>query len=290
MNDHEQRFSDILWRLYRRPDPPLPWIDEGNLPWDDPEFSQRMLREHLDQSHGAASRTAREREVQIAWLRQKLALKPGDHLLDVTCGPGLYAVDFARLGCQVTGIDFGPASIAYARQLAQEKGVADRCHFLHEDVRKAPYPLAAYDAALFIYGQMGPFRRDDARMLLDQIAAALKPGARLVIELLDQERIDKKNSSWWFTDDKGLWGDRPFLHLGQRNWLDEEKIAVEQFTIIDLETAAATEINLCDQSYAVSELVDMLQKAGFSSVDVYPSWDGLPLYDAVEWIVYIAQK
>jgi len=26
------------------------------FPWDDPAFSERMLKEHLNQSHGAASR------------------------------------------------------------------------------------------------------------------------------------------------------------------------------------------------------------------------------------------
>jgi SAM-dependent methyltransferase len=290
MNEKEHQFSDLFWRLYHRPDPPQPWVDDGNLPWDDPQFSQRMLREHLDQSHGAASRTAPERELVINWLREKLHINAGDHLLDLTCGPGLYAVQFARLGCRVTGIDFSPASIAYARELAAAAGVADRCQFIQEDVRAAAYPPRSFDAALFIYGQLGPFRRQDAAVLLRKIATALKPGSRLVIELLNQERIDKKNSSWWFTDDQGLWGDRPFLHLGQRNWLEEEKISVEQFTIIDLETAAVTEINLCDQSYAVPEMVTILRAAGFSAVDVYPSWDDLPLYDAAEWVVYIAQK
>jgi SAM-dependent methyltransferase len=290
MNELEQRFSEILWRLYHRPDPPRAWVDDGNLPWDDPEFSQRMLREHLDQSHGAASRPNAEREQQINWLCQKLELKQGDHILDVTCGPGLYAVDFARQDCQVTGFDFSPASIEYARNQAIEQGVADKCQFIQEDVRSVSYPPSTYDAATLIYGQLGPFRREDAALLLRNIAMALKPGARLVVELLDQERVDKKNSSWWFTDDKGLWGDKPFLHLGQRNWLEEEKIFVEQFTIIDLETAASTEINLCDQTYAVSEMVDFLKKAGFTAVDVYSNWDSLPLYDAGEWIVYIAQK
>ena len=60
--------------------------------------------------------------------------------------------------------------------------------------------------------------------------------------------------------------------------------------IIYLETASAAEINLCDQTYAVSEMIDMLQEAGFGTVDVYQCWDDLPLYDADEWIVYIAQK
>jgi len=33
-----------------------------------------------------------------------------------------------------------------------------------------------------------------------------------------------------------------------------------------------------------------MQQAGFANMDVYPRWDGLPIYDADEWVVYVAQK
>ena len=290
MSDKAQRFSDTLWRIFHRPTPPLPWVNGGNLPWNEPAFAQRMLREHLDQSHGAASRVSGERELQINWLREKLGVAAGYQMLDMTCGPGLYAVEFARQGCQVTGVDFSPAAIAYAREYAERQGVTASCSFLEQDVRTVTFAPTSYDAGLFLYGQLAVFRREEALALLKEIARALKPEARLAIELLDQERVDKSHSSWWFTDDKGLWGDRPFLHLGERTWLAEEKISVEQFTIIDLETAESTEINLSDQTYAAPEMANMLRDAGFSSVDVYERWSDLPLYDADEWIVYVAQK
>jgi hypothetical protein len=34
----------------------------------------------------------------------------------------------------------------------------------------------------------------------------------------------------------------------------------------------------------------MLLKAGFRTVSTYPAWDGVDLYDAQEWIVYVAEK
>jgi hypothetical protein len=33
----------------------VPWRDGANLPWDDPAFSERMLAQHLDPSHGAGN-------------------------------------------------------------------------------------------------------------------------------------------------------------------------------------------------------------------------------------------
>lgn len=288
MTEQHKQLLDALWRIYRRPERPLPWASGGNLPWDEPDFSRRMLREHLDESHGAASRQARERALQIDWLWARLGLQPNQQLLDLTCGPGLYAVPLAQRGCRVTGVDFGPASIAHARQLAAETAVADRCHFMQQDVRQLDLAGRGFDAALLLYGQLAVFTRAEAQALLAQTAAALRPGARLSIELLNPERIDKTDSRWWYTDDTGLWGDAPFLHLGERFWYADEALSLERFFILHLETGQMDEIQLCDQLYTPDELTHMLRAAGFSHVDVYPAWDGLPLNDADEWLVYVA--
>jgi SAM-dependent methyltransferase len=280
-------FARALWRIYQRPTAAL-WQDGGNLPWNDPTFSARMLREHLDESHGAASRQAAERALQLDWLWARLALAPERRLLDLTCGPGLYAVPLAQRGVAVTGVDFGPASIAHARQLAAAAGVAERCAFVEADVRDYEPEAGAYDAVLFLYGQLAVFPRDEAAALLAKAARALRPGGRLVVELLDPARIDRKDSTWWFADDKGLWGERPFLHLGERRWDAAERASVERFTTLDLATGALDEIVLCDQSYEVAEMTALLRAAGFGEVAVYPGWDGLALYDAGEWIVYVA--
>lgn len=249
-----------------------------------------MLREHLDQSHGAASRTDGERALQLAWLWDKLGLQAGEAVLDVTCGPGLYAVALAERGCHVQGVDFGPAAIAYARELAAVHEVAELCTFVQQDVREMAVRGESFEAALVLYGQLAVMERGEAAALLAEIAAALKPGGKLVVELLEQERVDKQDSTWWFTDDKGLWGERPFLHLGERYWLAAEALSMERFHIVDLETGQMEEILLCDQTYGADEMKDILRSVGFAGVDVYPAWDDVPLYDAAEWNVYVATK
>lgn len=289
-NETEKALAHALWRLYHRPERPQLWRDGGNLPWNDPAFSQRMLREHLDESHGAASRVAAERAQQIDWLWRRLALEPGQRVLDMTCGPGLYAVELARRGCQVVGVDFGPAAIAYAVDWARSNGVAERCRFMEQDVTVWQSDEERYDAALFLYGQLAVFPRDQAQRLLQTIFQALRPGGKLCVELLDQDKVDKQRGSWWFTDDQGLWGSAPFLHLGERFWDEASRASLERFQILHLETGQLDEIILCDQTYAVTEMEQMMQQAGFATVNVYPAWDGLPLYDADEWNVYVAQK
>jgi SAM-dependent methyltransferase len=290
MDDPATKLSDALWRIYNRPERPAPWQNHGNLPWHEPDFSRRMLREHLDETHGAASRVSSEREQQVAWLGPHLDLHSGSRLLDFTCGPGLYATLFAGRGCLVTGIDFSPASVAYANELALRLGVAERCDFIQEDVRQVQLADSSYDAATFIYGQLAVFPRDVAQQLLAKLFRSLKPGGKLCVELLNQERVDKSESSWWFTDDSGLWGDAPFLHLGERFWNEAEAISIERFHLLHLETGELEQVTLCDQTYSEADMIEMMRGAGFSTVSVHPAWDQLPLYDASEWIVYIAQR
>ena len=53
----------------------------------------------------------------------------GKRALDIGCGSGRYSIELARRGAEVVGLDFAPAMVELARELAEEAGVAERCHF-----------------------------------------------------------------------------------------------------------------------------------------------------------------
>ena len=80
------RLTAALHRIYDRPQPPVPWRDGANLPWDDPAFDERMLAQHLDPSHGAASRPPREIRARVQQMTAWLGLPPGGRLLNFDCG------------------------------------------------------------------------------------------------------------------------------------------------------------------------------------------------------------
>ena len=282
---HDRGLAALL-RIYDRTCPPRPWRDGGNLPWDDPAFSERMLAQHLDQSHGAASRRLPEVRAQVQVMQDWLHLAPGGSLFDVTCGPGLYAASFARQGISVTGIDFGPAAIRYAR----ERYASLPCRFIEGDVREMDFAGSEFDAAIYLYGQFTVMTPAESAGVLQRIYAALRPGGRLLLEILDDDRFDKKDSTWWYTDRGGLWGDFPYLHLGERAWDPEQRAAVERFHIINLETGEVQVYGLSEQAYSVQQVTELLHTAGFAEVETHPAWDGLALRAAAEWVVYVARK
>ncbi len=57
---------------------------------------------------------------------------PHGRALDLGCGSGIHAVELARRGWQVTGVDTVPKALVRARERAREAGVEVR--FLHGDV------------------------------------------------------------------------------------------------------------------------------------------------------------
>jgi ubiquinone/menaquinone biosynthesis C-methylase UbiE len=62
----------------------------------------------------------------------------GRTVLDLGCGSGRYAVESAKRGAQrVVGVDFAPAMLDFARRMADEQGVGERCEFVRGDVVNA---------------------------------------------------------------------------------------------------------------------------------------------------------
>lgn len=151
-------------------------------------------------------------------------------------------------------------------------------------------PKANFDAAILLYGQFEALAKSEAHDLLTRLASTLKPGGKLCLELLNQAQVDKINSSWWYTDDQGVWSDSPFLHLGERFWYADEELAIERYYIIHLETGQMDEVYTRNQTYSPESIADLLIATGFASVQSYPAWDDLPLYDAEEWMVYIGER
>jgi 2-polyprenyl-3-methyl-5-hydroxy-6-metoxy-1,4-benzoquinol methylase len=68
-----------------------------------------MLDAHLDERYDAASRTVQKRTVIINWINNNI--KPRSKILDLGCGPGLYAHELGKMEHNVLGIDFNKISI-----------------------------------------------------------------------------------------------------------------------------------------------------------------------------------
>src|SRR5690606_4974225 len=70
-----------------------------------------------------SQRTVMEVEEVLKFLRDKGALEKNSSVLDIGCGPGKYALAFAKEVKRVTGTDISPKMIEYAKENAESRGL-----------------------------------------------------------------------------------------------------------------------------------------------------------------------
>ncbi len=252
---------------------PEPWAEGEKIPWDEPGFSARMLKEHLSQAHDAASRRFEIIDRHVAWIHHHVLGGHSTRVLDLGCGPGLYSNRLARLGHTCVGFDFGPASIAYAQEEAARDGLA--CTFRLADIRAADYG-EGYDLAMLIYGEMNVFRPVDIRTILNKAARALIPGWRATpraTELRGHRAGGKVRPSWYATS-SGLFSDSPHLVLTENSWNAEQAVGTTRHIVVDADSGEVTWVAMSNQAYTNESFRDLLRESGFDDVAFYPSLTG----------------
>jgi SAM-dependent methyltransferase len=258
--------------LATRAVPPAPWSEGDNIPWDDPAFSERMLREHLSQEHDLASRRLPIVEAQVAWMHRHVLGEAPSRILDLACGPGLYSHRLARRGHRCTGIDFSPASIAHARREAG--GLA--CDFVLGDIREVPLP-PDQDLALILYGQFNVFPREVATALASRVRTALRPGGELLLEVQTEEQVRSAAGALptWHAADGGLFAEGPHLVLHERFWEEEQRCATERWHVLEA-SGRIFRFALSNEAWTREELATALREAGFREVECLDRLEGSP--------------
>jgi len=252
-------------KLVNRKMPPSPWEEGRTIPWDDPEFSERMLKEHLTQEHDHASRRLPAIDAHVAWIDQELMGQNPANILDLGCGPGLYTQRLAALGHRCTGIDFSPVSVKYARSQAEDAGLP--IEYIQADLRKVEFG-SGYDLVMMIFGEFNVFPRSEGIDILQKACQALRLGGSLLLEVSTFEGVHEIGSqlSSWYTAQSGLFSSDPHIVLHESFWDDEQHVATERYFIIDLETSSLSQVSASQQAYLDEELVEMLESAGFEKV------------------------
>jgi ubiquinone/menaquinone biosynthesis C-methylase UbiE len=147
-----------------------------------------LMRSTMDNKHGTRGLTesyARWRSSHLGQvtdaLEQQLLFEMlgsvnGKALLDVGCGDGDLALELARRGAVVTGLDANPAMLTAARRRGDILGISPR--FIEGDAGRLPFEDATFDLVVAV--TLLCFVRD-AEQAVTEMGRVLKPGGRLVI-------------------------------------------------------------------------------------------------------------
>jgi SAM-dependent methyltransferase len=246
-----------------------------------------MLAAHLDPNTEAASRRPEIIDRYVRWLIETLGLQTGASLLDLGCGPGLYASRFAQAGFHVTGVDYSRRSIEYAKKFASERA-------LHITYRYQNYLELTdedqYDAAFLIYGDFCPLSPEQRATLLKNIQRALKPNGKFVLDVTTREcRKKYGNKNRWYAASSGFW--KPGAHLVLEEGFDypEQSLWLDQFTVIEADGKVSVYRNWF-QDYTPDTITEELTQGGFVVDGCWGDLTGTPYTPDSEWIGLITHK
>ena len=259
-------------QIITRVETPEPWFEGEKIPWNDPEFSERMLEHHLTQEHDLASRRFEIIDRHVEWIHNKLGGKPSK-ILDLACGPGLYSNRLTKLGHSCKGIDFSPASIKYARKQALKEEV--EIDYVLEDIRSADYG-DNYDLVLFIYGEFNVFKTADIKHVLKKAYDSLKEGGVFIAEPNRYETVKREGTSpaSWYSSQTGLFSSKPHLCLMENFWDQARHVATTRYFIIDAETKNVTLHASSMVAYTRENLEQILREVEFKDIVFHESLSG----------------
>lgn len=197
---------------------------------------------------------------EVDFMEKELGFDRGKTILDIGCGTGRHAVELARRGYRVTGVDLSASQLARAREKAAEAGVS--VDFRQGDACALDFP-PVFDLGIMICEGAFPLQETDERnfAILQGAGRALRPGGKLVMTTLSvlyplfhrvADIVNRDGNSGRFDEitlDLLTFREKSVLEIPD----DDGK--VRRLT--------------CDERYyAPSELAWLLRQAGFAEVRI----------------------
>lgn len=237
------------------------------LMWVDEYISTQLLATHLSQDIELASRKETTISSTIEWILNKV---PGDclNILDLGCGPGLYAEKLAERGHLVTGMDFSANSIQYAKESAIREKL--NISYMQQDYLKLE-EKNRYDLILLIFTDFGVLTPDQRNTLLGNIYRALKPGGTFIFDVLNENsEVQEPATKDWELSEKGFWRNHHYLALTESFYYEKQKVTLSQHIVID-EDGGTEVYRFWIHTFSHSDLGEIMSSAGFSATVCYDS-------------------
>jgi SAM-dependent methyltransferase len=228
----------------------------------------------------------KECAVIAAWLVDR-GILPGAKILDAGCGTGRYAIELARRGYVVQGVDQSPDLIGVAE--GASRGSTGSMSFAVGDI--ADLPIARY-AGIVCRGVLNDITDNHGReAVFGALAQTLQPKGALILDVrewgasaqrkarepLFRKRVSTERGELTFTSVTALDPENHQLLLAERHELvadDGEHVSEYHFVM---------------RCWEVDELGSLLARHGFGKVSYFAAYDPGIEIGATDRIVAVAQ-
>ena len=193
---------------------------------------------------------------EVDFIEKELEFDKSKHILDIGCGTGRHAIELARRGYKVTGVDLSKAQLQSAKEKAKEAKV--QVEFIQKDARQLEFKNSFDMVIMLCEGGFSLMETDEMNFKILQNAA----------------RALKENGEFIFTTLNALF---PLYHTEEQS-----PSAASQNSSFDLGTLRRTfkfkitddsglekEISGNERYYCPSEIMWYLKSLGFKEIGIY---------------------
>ncbi len=239
--------------------------------WTDNHTSQKMLEFHLKEEVDMSSRKTEFINRSVDWIVNQFGVGEGTKIADFGCGPGLYTTRLAGWNADVTGIDFSPRSIQYAKKVAKEKGLDVRYsvqNYLELETKNK------FDLILLImcdYCALSPKQR---KKLLKKFNSMLYPGGSVLLDVYSLEAFAQREETAFYEENllNGFWSPDPYYGFLNTFKYKREKIVLDKYTLFEAKRTRTVYNWL--QYFSQESLLKELHASGFEVQGIYSNVAG----------------
>ncbi len=227
--------------------------------------SKQWFEEIFDEDylHTLPFLTPQQTEREVEFLLGALEMPSGSRLLDIGCGYGRHAMELAARGFRTVGLDLSLPLLIRATDAARRVGV--NVDFVHGDMRDMTFENE-FDGAYCFFSTFGYFDDETNRRVAAGICRSLKPGGRLVLDLINRDCLigDLPTRVWWQGHGCVVLEEVDFNYFTSR-------LEVQRQIILEDGRQLVQDISI--RSYSLHEIGKILHHAGFRVLEVSGSFE-----------------
>jgi SAM-dependent methyltransferase len=213
----------------------------------------------------------------------KLLRSPHDaRILDIPCGPGRHALEFARRGYRVTAVDLMPFYVEEGRRWAGKEGL--EVEFLTDDMYSFVRP-DAFDVIWNYYSSFG-YCSDpaDDQKVMDNFFRSLAPGGAFLMEAANYDHVLR----FWKSRKRFEHDPVEGVTVTEESILNKDGYQLMKWHV--QKDAANKEFDITLRHYTSKALTSLMKNSGFKSVKLYGDISGSPYTPESERMVVVATK
>ena len=244
-------------------------------PWWEDLFNEDFMRASVRVSDEQVRR-------EVTFIEESLGVAAGGVVLDLGCGAGHHAVEFASRGYGVVGYDLSLYQLALAADVAQER--SQKINFLQGDMREMAFE-EMFDGVFCWNTTFGYFEEDKNLAVAQRVFKALRPGGMFLVDVLNRDfaAASAPCSVWYEGDSCVCMDDMSVDYISSR-------LRVKRSIILD--DGRTKEALYSLRLYSLHELGKLLHEVGFRVTEAsgHPATPGVFFGPNSPRIIMLAQR